>query len=121
MTKYEVRDKLSEYYNACREVDCLAKRLERLKAITVSNTETKQRIEEVINQYSNAVMVADSRLASTLEIINKLNNTDGDIDLLYKYHIEGLSERAISKQLHLSVDYIRTKRWRAYHKLSRLI
>ncbi len=120
MTKYEVKEKLSEYYKASQEVDCLKKRLERLLSINTPDNEVKDRIEEVNNLYKNAVLKADFALATTLEMINKLNNADGDADVLRKYHIEGLSEKSIAKQMSLSVDYIRTKRWRSYQKISAL-
>ncbi len=121
MTKYEVKEMLSEYYRTCCEVDCLKKRVEKLKANNMPNSKINGRLEEVVNQYNEAVLKADLSLARTLKTISILNNTDYDVDVLKKYHIDGLSEKTIAKQLSLSVDYIRTKRWRAYHKISKLI
>lgn len=120
MTKYEVKDKLCEYYKASQEMECLKKRLDRLMSISAPDTEVKERIEEVNGLYKKAVLKADMSLATTLELINKLNNTDGDADVLRKYHIDGLSEKTIARQMSLSVDYIRTKRWRSYQKISKI-
>ena len=119
MTKYEVKEMLSQYRKECSNVECLKKRLSMLKAITVVTDDVKSRIEEVNALYDKAVLKTDSALAKALEMIGLLSNNDGDADVLRKYHIEGLSERAIAKQFYLSVDYIRTKRWRAYQKISK--
>ena len=121
MTKYEVKEKLSEYYKACSEAECLKKRIEVLTASKLADSEVNERLEELNNLYKEAVLNADLALARTLKIINTLNNTDYDVDVLKKYHIDGLSEKVIAKQLCLSVDYIRTKRWRAYQKISKII
>lgn len=119
MTKNEVKDLLNEYSRACCDAECLKKRIDVLTSKKLVDNEVSNRIEELVNEYAKAVLNVDSALASTLKIINTLNNTDFDADVLKKYHIEGLSEKTIAKQLCLSVDYIRTKRWRAYAKLSK--
>ena len=62
-------------------------------------------------------MESDNALAQALLLINLLDNKDRDADVLRKYHIEGLSEKAIARQLCLKTDYIRTKRWRAYERI----
>ncbi|MBO5066895.1 MAG: hypothetical protein J6C62_00655 [Clostridia bacterium] len=121
MTKYEVKEKLSEYYKACSEAECLKKRIEVLTASKLADSEVNERLEELNDLYKKAVLNADLALARTLKIINTLNNTDCDVDVLKKYHIDGLPEKVIAKQLCLSVDYIRTKRWRAYQKISKII
>ena len=119
MTKYEIKDKLSEYYRACCEVACLEKRIEVLTASKLADSEVKERLEELNDLYKKAVLNADLALARTLKIINTLNNTDCDVDVLKKYHIDGLPEKVIAKQLCLSVGYIRKKRWRAYEKIAK--
>lgn len=120
MTKYEVKDVLSQYYKDCCAVDCLRKRIEVLRANDVGESEVRRRLEELAEKHKKAVLNEDLALANALELINKLDNADGDVDVLRKYHIDGLSEKTIAKQLHLSVDYIRKKRWRAYEKISRI-
>ena len=119
MTKYEVKDMLSEYYLKQKETESIRRRLDLLKSCVVPNAEINERIEQLNKEYANAVLKSDFALASVLEIINKLNNADCDLDLLKKYHIDGLSEKVIARQLHLSVEYIRKKRWRAYEKLAK--
>lgn len=121
MNKYEVKDILSSYYKACAEVSCIKIRLDKLMANRVPLTAIDNKIEEVNEMFEKAVLSADFSLAKCLDIINKLSNIDGDVTLLKKYHIDGLSEKAIAKQMHLSVEYIRKKRWRAYEKLSKII
>ena len=93
MTKYEVKDKLSEYYKACSEAECIKKRIEVLTASKLADNEVNERLEELNNLYKKAVLNADLALARTLKIINTLNNTDCDVDVLKKYHIDGLSEK----------------------------
>ena len=120
MTKYEVKESLSKYYKECCSVECLKKRIEILRASNMDESEINGRIEELTESLKKAVLNEDFALATALELINKLNNADFDVDVLKKYHIEGLSEKTIAKQLHLSVDYIRKKRWRAYEKISKI-
>lgn len=119
MTKYEVKDKLCEYRFSRNKIEGLKKRIEVLKANNLDYGEINTAIKELVEQYKNELLRADITLANTLDIINQLDNRDCDVDVLKKYHIDGLSERAIARQLCFSVDYIRTKRWRAYEKLSK--
>ncbi len=119
MTKYEVKNELSKYYALCCEIECLKKRIDRLKESNHCVDTIKTRVEELTEQYNNTMLESDIALARALEIINQLSNTDCDVEVLKKYHIDGLSEREIAKQLCFSVDYIRTKRWRAYEKISK--
>jgi hypothetical protein len=121
MTRNEIKEKLSEYYKLSCEAESVKKRIDILKASKISNSEITNRIEELSELYSNTLLNADNRLATTLEVINKLGNADGDVDVLKKYHIDGLSEKTIANQMCLTVDYIRTKRWRAYVKLEKII
>lgn len=119
MTKYEVKDKLSEYYNLHREAESIKKRIENLSTVSPLTNEVKARLEELNEFYNKTILSTDIALASALKLINKLDNTDYDADVLKKFHIDGLSERIIAKQLCLAVNYIKTKRWRAYNKISK--
>ncbi len=118
MTKYEVKDKLSEYYEIKKsgKVDILKSRLDRLATLD-EDAEVKVRIDELKQAYTKAVLESDNALAQALLLINLLDNKDRDADVLRKYHIEGMSEKAIARQLCLKTDYIRTKRWRAYERI----
>ena len=118
MNKYEVKEMLSEYLPIKKETESIKRRLDLLKSCIVSNSTINERIEQLNKDYANAVLKSDTSLASLLSIINKLNNTDYDAEVLHKYHIEGYTEKDIARQLHLSVEYIRKKRWRAYEKLA---
>jgi DNA repair exonuclease SbcCD ATPase subunit len=121
MTKYEVKDQLSEYAKLSSETESIKKRIENLTALNVDDSEVNQRVKEVSELYKKAVLKTDIALARALEIIDKLTNTDCDAIVLKKYHIDRIPEHIIAKQLHFSVDYIRTKRWRAYKKLSDIL
>ena len=120
MDKYEVKTKLSVYYELKKsgKVDLLKSRLDRLSTLEETD-EVVNRIKELKQEYSKAVLEIDNALAQTLEMINLLDNTDKNIDVLKKYHIDGLSERVIARQLCLTSNYIRTKRWRAYEKIAK--
>ena len=121
MTKYEVKDKLNEYSLANIECEILKKRIERLTANKVVDGLITERLESLTEEYKQAVLKADLSLAKVLEMINKLSNLDHDADVLKKYHIDGISEKQIARQLHLSSEYIKTKRWRAYEKLAKIL
>lgn len=120
MTRYEVKKQLSEYHDIKKsgKVEILESRLGTLLKLD-NDAEVKVRIDELKKAYTKAVLERDNALAQVLSLINLLDNKDRDADVLRKYHIEGLSEQAIARQLCFKCDYIRTKRWRAYEKIAK--
>jgi DNA-binding NarL/FixJ family response regulator len=121
MSREEVIEQLTEYQRACCDVESFKHRIDKLMANKTIDGEITERLNELTSDYKKAVLDADLSLARVLSLINLLSNTDRDVDVLKKYHIDGMSEKAIARQLHLSTDYVRIKRYRCYKKISAII
>jgi hypothetical protein len=116
MTIYEVEEALKRYKQSKSEAESVLRRIERLKEAGIS---LQEREKELNDKYRQALLKVDDELGMCLVLINSLDNIDSDVDILMKYHIDGLNEKVIAKQLHLNHDYIRTKRRRAYAKIGK--
>lgn len=116
MTVYEVEEVLRGYRQSRAEADAVLKRLDKLHEFGI---DIQEREKELNEKYIQALLNVDDKLGICLKLINSLDNIDSDVDILMKYHIDGLNEKVIAKQLHLNHDYIRTKRRRAYAKIGK--